>query len=100
MSILADLMRRESANLSMSIRNELIGQLRNRIALSRSPKRSGPFRVLRQPQTPAVLIELGYMSNVEDEKLMLGQDWQHRVAQAIGRAIESHFAGIRARRHP
>ena len=90
--ILVDLMRRESANLSADFRNLLVGEMRPRLAMARDPFRSAPFRVLRQPGTPSVLIELGYISNANDEKLMLTQGWQRTVATTISVAIEAYFA--------
>lgn len=90
--ILVDLMRRESANLSADFRNLLVGEMRPRLAMARDPFRSAPFRVLRQPGSPAVLIELGYISNASDEKLMLTQAWQRTVAASITTAIEAYFA--------
>jgi N-acetylmuramoyl-L-alanine amidase len=65
--------------------------LKPRILLSKEPLRSAPFKVLRQPGTAAVLIELGYMSNAQDEELMLTPKWQGGVAHSIAAAIEAHF---------
>ncbi len=91
-SILIDLMRRESLNFSNDFRQSLVSGLRSRVLLARDPVRSGPFKVLRQPGSAAVLIELGYMSNAQDETLMLAPEWQANVATAIAGAIDAHFA--------
>lgn len=93
--ILVDLMRRESHNFSSDFRNFLVAQLRSRLRLAKDPTRSGPFKVLRQPGSPAVLIELGYMSNAEDERLMASIEWQRGVADAVARAVGEYFS-----RHP
>ena len=90
-TILVDLMRRESATLSNDFRSLLISQMRPRTTLSRDPARSAPFKVLRQPASPAVLIELGYISNAEDEKLMASQAWQRTVAEAVTAAVGDYF---------
>jgi N-acetylmuramoyl-L-alanine amidase len=90
-SILIDLMRRESAAFSGTFQRSLVRELKARIQLSKQPFRSGPFRVLRQAGTPAVLVELGYMSNAEDERLMATQAWQAKVAGAIARAVDEHL---------
>ena len=62
------------------------------ISLSGRPQRSAAFKVLRQADTPSVLVELGYMSNPEDERLLNSADWQRRVAAAIGTAVDSDFS--------
>ncbi|MEZ5854581.1 MAG: N-acetylmuramoyl-L-alanine amidase [Hyphomicrobiaceae bacterium] len=95
-AILVDLMRRETATFSSAFRKVLIDRLRPNIKLAAEPFRSGPFRVLKQAGSPSVLIELGYMSNPTDERLMVAAGWQQKVADAIVKAIDQYF---RTHRH-
>lgn len=90
--VLFDLMRRETQTFATTFRGQLIGELRGSTGLSRDPARSAAFRVLRQAQTPAVLVELGYMSNADDAKLLQDQAWQQRTASAIAKAVTTYFA--------
>jgi len=89
--ILMDLMWRETMGFASTFREALLAELRGSVLLSRDPRRSGPFRVLRNPGSPAVLVELGYISNPEDERIMMKPDWQSKLAAAVVRAINQHF---------
>ncbi len=89
--ILIDLMRRETLSFASQFRESLLSELRGGVLLSRDPRRSGPFKVLKQPSSPAVLVELGYISNAEDERIMMKPEWQARVASSVVRAVREHF---------
>lgn len=91
-NILIDLLKRETSNFSADFSNTLVKQLGSAISMSARPQRSAAFKVLRQADTPSVLVELGYMSHPEDEKLLNSAVWQRRVAASIGSAIDSYFS--------
>ncbi|MGI9410642.1 MAG: N-acetylmuramoyl-L-alanine amidase [Hyphomicrobiaceae bacterium] len=91
-AILFDLMRRETADFSERLREHLVRRLSRTISMSREPRRSAAFRVLQQPETPSVLLELGYMSNASDVKEMTRRAWQKSAAKAIAIAIDSYFS--------
>jgi N-acetylmuramoyl-L-alanine amidase len=96
-NILIDLLKRETANFSAGFSHALVKKLGSTISLSGRPQRSAAFKVLRQADTPSVLVELGYMSHPEDEKLLNSAAWQRRVAAAIGLAVDSFFSSRTAK---
>jgi N-acetylmuramoyl-L-alanine amidase len=68
--------------------------------LYKSPLKSAGFRVLRAPDVPSVLVELGYVSNRADLQALLSENWRNRTADRMAQAIDSYFsthlAGARA----
>jgi N-acetylmuramoyl-L-alanine amidase len=95
-TILYDLLARETDGLSLNFRHLMLKHMRNRIRLSREPQRGANFAVLRQAETPAVLIELGFISHAEEEKLMRSHEWQRQIAAAITAAVGDYFSKRKA----
>jgi N-acetylmuramoyl-L-alanine amidase len=95
-SILFDLLARETNSLALNFRQLTVKHMRNRIRLSRDPQRAANFVVLRQAETPAVLIELGFISHAEEEKQMRSPEWQRQVATSLTTAIEDYFTKRKA----
>ncbi len=93
--ILFDLIRRETHSFSMSFANALVGELSTTVGLINNPHRFAGFRVLRAPDVPSVLVELGYLSNPEDEAQLINPEWRDKAADSIINAI-SAFASARA----
>jgi N-acetylmuramoyl-L-alanine amidase len=91
-SILFDLMKRETANFSTDFSNALIKTLKKTNILSRVPKRAAAFKVLKQTHAPSVLIELGYLSHPEDEKLLNTPAWHRQTATSIAQSVDAYFA--------
>ena len=90
--ILIDLAERETKSFSVQIAHKLVGEMKGVARLHKTPLKSAGFRVLRAPDVPSVLIELGYVSNREDLQLLLSDGWQERTAGSIAQAIEGYFA--------
>jgi N-acetylmuramoyl-L-alanine amidase len=86
-SILSDLENRSKKNRSLAIANYLIEHLKDKMRFNIRPHRSANLRVLKAPGVPAVLIELGYLSNDEDEKLLLSNEWRAATAGYLADAV-------------
>jgi N-acetylmuramoyl-L-alanine amidase len=91
-NILFDLMKRETANFSADFSNVLVRKFKGALTLSRDPQRSAAFKVLKQTHAPSVLVELGYLSHLEDEKLLNTPQWQKQAAASIAAAVDAYFA--------
>ena len=78
--ILIDLIRRETHNFSMRFARSLVGELSTSVGLINNPHRSAGFKVLKAPDVPSVLVELGYLSNAKDEAQLLDADWRGKAA--------------------
>jgi N-acetylmuramoyl-L-alanine amidase len=90
--ILIDLARRETKTFSVQFARALVAEMRKATRLHKTPMKSAGFRVLRAPDVPSVLIELGYVSNRGDLKSLKSDAWRARTADAIGQAVEQFFA--------
>ena len=82
----------QSARLASLVEQEL----RRAIPMSPQPVQQGPFRVLVGANMPAVLVELGYLSNPAQEQLLRSRDFPGRAAQALLAAIVRFDAGLRS----
>jgi N-acetylmuramoyl-L-alanine amidase len=93
--ILVDLIRRETHSFSIRFARTLVGELTNSIGVINNPHRFAGFKVLKAPDVPSVLVELGYLSNPKDEELLQDVDWRRKAAESISKAVAA-FAGSRA----
>jgi len=89
--ILLDLARRETKTYSVQIARSLANEMRAVTRLHKEPVKSAGFRVLRAPDIPSVLIELGYVTNVQDVKSLTSDAWRGRMADAMVRSIDTFF---------
>lgn len=92
-SILIDLAQRETSNHSISLARSLVQEMGREVQLLPvNPHRFAGFAVLRAPDVPSALIELGYLSNAQDEGQLNKPQYRQRVASGIVRSIDAYFA--------
>ncbi|MCY6380890.1 N-acetylmuramoyl-L-alanine amidase [Hoeflea prorocentri] len=92
--ILIDLTRRETQVFSIGLARAVIDAFDGSVKLINNPIRSAGFRVLQAPEVPSVLVELGYLSNVEDEKLLTDPKWREQIASLLVEAISAYRAKV------
>ncbi|MGE3147719.1 MAG: N-acetylmuramoyl-L-alanine amidase [Pseudorhodoplanes sp.] len=90
--ILIDLAQRETRTFSTQFAHALVGEMKAAMRLHKHPMKSAGFVVLKAPDVPSVLVELGYVSNREDLKAMISSNWRSRAAEAIAIAVDRFFA--------
>jgi N-acetylmuramoyl-L-alanine amidase len=92
-SILIDLAQRDTMNRSARFAQVALDRLGGATLLQHSsPHRAAGFAVLKGPDVPAVLVELGYLTNPDDEAEMQTEAWRKGVAAALAAAVNKHFA--------
>ena len=89
--ILIDFARRETKNFSIILAREIIGGLEAVTELAPNPQQEAGFAVLKAPDVPSVLVELGFLTNSEDEEVLQSIVWRQRTAATLVAAIASFF---------
>lgn len=93
-SILIDLAMRETVNDSRGVANVLVDEIRKQgIKVLKRTHRFAGFAVLKSADVPSVLVELGYLSNANDAKLLASRDYRDRITDALLSGIDQYFAG-------
>jgi N-acetylmuramoyl-L-alanine amidase len=90
--ILIDLAQRETKTFSANFAHALIRELKATSRLHKHPLKSAGFRVLKAPDVPSVLVELGYVSSSQDLKYLMSDAWRSRATDSIVQAVATFFA--------
>ena len=96
-SMLSDLALREQMTASATLAERMVRKSAGRFLLRPEPHRFADFRVLRRAEVPAVLFEAGYISNVDDEALLLQPKKRREIVLALAQAIEADIASRNVR---
>jgi N-acetylmuramoyl-L-alanine amidase len=89
--ILIDLARRETKTFSVQFARTLITEMRSAARVHQNPLKSAGFRVLKAPDVPSVLVELGFVTNKEDVRALTSEAWRGRASDAVVQAIDAFF---------
>ena len=91
LDILFDLTRRETRNFEMVFAKNLVKELRQTTGMFKVPYQKAGFKVLTAHDFPSAMIELGFVSNADDEKLLLSDEWRQKMSGSVARAIDLYF---------
>ncbi len=84
---------------SMRLAGVIQERLNSALGLKDRGVRQAPFRVLRGATCPAVLVELGFLSNADEEKALASPDHRARLADALADALRAYRARAVAQSH-
>ncbi len=89
--ILIDLTQRETRTFSNRFARLLMAEMKTTVRMHKHPLKSAGFKVLKAPDVPSVLIELGYVSNKDDLEHLVSENWRSRTVGSIALAIDAFF---------
>lgn len=90
--ILVDLAQRKTESQSDAFAEILLGELTGKVDLIGNSHRRAGYYVLLAPDVPAVLLELGYLSNSQDEKRLKTKKYRDKITSGVERAIDTYMA--------
>ena len=90
--ILIDLAQRETRTFSNRFARLLMGEMKNTVRMHKHPLKSAGFRVLKAPDVPSVLVELGYVSNKGDLEHLVSENWRSKTVGSMAKAIDVFLA--------
>ena len=90
-NILIDLAQRETMNQSAKFAGLLVPELRKVIKTHKRPHKFAGFAVLKAPDVPSILLEMGYLSNLNDERLLKTDGFKKKLAVSIKRGLDKYF---------
>jgi N-acetylmuramoyl-L-alanine amidase len=96
-ALLADVALREQMEISAGLAERLLRRAAGRVELRPRPHQFAAFHVLRRTETPAVLVEAGYISNADDEAMLMTKEGRAPLVLALAQAVEADLATRSAR---
>ncbi len=89
--VLINLAQRETMNRSSEFANFMVQEMRKSVKLLDNTHRFAGFAVLKAPDVPAVLLEMGYLSNRNEERLLRQDKYRKKLAKSTSVAIDKYF---------
>ncbi|NIJ42622.1 N-acetylmuramoyl-L-alanine amidase [Parvibaculum indicum] len=89
--ILIDLAQRETKNFSSRFARSLVDYASAQTHMLRKSHRFAGFAVLKAPDVPSVLVELGFLTNSGDERELTSSSWRKKVSRSFVKAVDRYF---------
>lgn len=95
-TILIDLARRQTNNLSIRLARDLVVELGREVRMLNHSHRSAGFAVLKAPDIPSALVELGALSNRAEERSLRTPSYRAMLAASLARSVGDYFESMKA----
>lgn len=90
-NILIDFAKKHTMDQSAAFAKHLVREMRKTVKLVPNAHRFAGFVVLKSPNIPSVLVELGYLSNRQEDKMLQQKSYRNDLAEALVLAVDSYF---------
>ena len=95
-NILIDLAMRDTMNQSKFFANTVVDKLKTTdVRILERPHRYAGFAVLKSPDVPSVLFEMGFMSNNSESRLLASPEYQKKIIVSLRKSIDAYFEKVR-----
>jgi len=93
-NVLLDLAKTDTMNKSAIYAKYVVREMRKTVDLVPNAHRMAGFVVLKSPNIPSVLVELGYLSNKVEDKNLQRSSYRKELAEALVRAVKTYFENL------
>ena len=90
-NILIDFAKTYTMDQSAKYADEVVKEMAKEVTLRPKAHRYAGFAVLKSPNIPSVLLEMGYLSNKEEDKLLQKEAYRNKLSKALVRAVNTYF---------
>ena len=100
-NILIDFAQSKTNEMSVQFaRDFMVQEVRRETTLLSRPWRAAGFAVLKVANVPSVLVEMGYVSNRQEERRLLSESYRRKLCAAMARAVNRYFTTVNQARRP
>lgn len=89
--VLISLSQNDSRNKSSKFAGYVVDDIKKQVTLVSNAHKFAGFAVLKAPDIPSVLLEMGYLSNYTEEKYLRQPNYRKKIAESITRAVVKYF---------